>query len=246
MSLKTLPLKNAGSAVPQALAASSTPTFAGMKLSAPGTGAGTAIVRDGSGNLLDLVSHRDAKEFIEPLTDCWSILGLQGSKFRYKGDLVDSFGFIADEVAAINSQWVIYVDGKPYSVPYHFFIPYIVECLKDLKASPVIAQSSTPAEVIAPEVTEADLQAVKVDILTLSRSIDLVRDMHKADHDAIVGLKDRLGSLAKMHKDLTDEVSVLQNQKPETIEFPMPEKPSQLLPVLAILVSTVAIVMHWL
>ena len=244
--LKTLPLKDSGSAVPQALAATSSPTFAGVKLSAPGTGAGTAIVRDGSGNLLDLVSHRDAKEFIEPLQNVWSILDLQGCKFRYKGDLMDSFGFIADEVAAVNSQWVINVDGKPYSVPYHFFIPYIVECLKDLHAASATPKTeSVIVKEVIPEVTKEDLTRIQVDLVTLSHSIDLVRDLHKSDHDAIISLKDKCQSVAKMCAELSDEVAEATTKEPAIVEFSAPEQKS-ILPFIGIVLGIVAIGLHWL
>jgi len=137
---------------PQDLAPASSPTFVDItatgdlsadavlgvtaNLSNPGTGAGTAIVRDVTGNLIELTSSRTMKENIKPLQeeiDINLILGLEGKCFNYIGQDIKCFGFIAEELAVIEPKLVIFKDNKPHAIQYDQFIPIIIEYLKTLQ-----------------------------------------------------------------------------------------------------------------
>ena len=104
---------------------------------------------------------------------------------------------------------------------------------------------------VIPEVTKEDLTKIQIDMVTLSHSIDLVRDLHKTDHDAIISLKDKLQSVVKMTGELSDELSDAMNHIAEAkkmvsvVEVPAPEQKS-ILPLVAVLLSIVAIAIHWL
>jgi uncharacterized coiled-coil protein SlyX len=88
------------------------------------TGGGDAIpvLIDSSGQLGTASSSRRYKTDIKPIESASeSILGLKPVSFRYKvhKDSTPHFGLIAEEVAQVNPDLVIYdPDGEPYSVRY--------------------------------------------------------------------------------------------------------------------------------
>lgn len=118
--------------LPQGLDTTDSPEFAGLTLSGPGSGVGTALVRDGGGVVLDLTSTRESKENIRAMSSCVSLSALMALKpvaYNYKGQDPEedvSFGFIAEDVAAVCPDLVIYKGKKPYSLQYSEFIPLLV------------------------------------------------------------------------------------------------------------------------
>jgi len=109
-----------------------------LTLVMPGTGMGTALVRDGLGVVVELTSSRSFKENIKDLTKSHDvkkiIANLVGRQYNYKTEPnIESFGFIAEEVESICKEVVIYKDGKPHSLNYNAFIPIITEYLKSSK-----------------------------------------------------------------------------------------------------------------
>ena len=77
---------------------------------------------DSTGQLGTVSSSRRYKTNIKPIENgSESILALQPVSFRYKvhNDATPQFGLIAEEVAQVNPDLVIYdLDGKPYTVRY--------------------------------------------------------------------------------------------------------------------------------
>jgi hypothetical protein len=80
------------------------------------------VLIDSAGQLGTASSSRRYKTDIKPMDKASeSILGLKPASFRYKvhKDATPQFGLIAEEVAEINPNLVIYdADGKPYTVRY--------------------------------------------------------------------------------------------------------------------------------
>src|SRR5439155_15095930 len=80
------------------------------------------VLVDSAGQLGTASSSRRYKTDIKPIdkaSEC--ILGLKPVSFRYKvhKDCTPQFGLIAEEVAEVNPDLVIYDrDGKPYTVRY--------------------------------------------------------------------------------------------------------------------------------
>lgn len=117
---------------PQPITSADSPSFAGLTLSAPGSGAGTTVVRTAGGVVLDLTSTRASKQNIRPMAtviDPSVIMSLSPMAYNYVGqDPVEdvSFGFVAEEVAEVCDSLVIYRNGKPYSLQYSEFIPLLV------------------------------------------------------------------------------------------------------------------------
>lgn len=141
----------AAATLPQGLAATDSPTFVGLTLSAPGSGAGTTMVRTAGGVVLDLTSTRATKENIRPMRDVVDpavLMSLEPVAYNYVGqDPVEdvSFGFIAEDVDAVCQPFVIYRDGAPYSLQYSEFIPLIVAGLKEHENRFTDAQSDLSA-----------------------------------------------------------------------------------------------------
>ena len=80
------------------------------------------VVIDSAGQLGTANSSRRYKTDIKPIAEASeSILALKPVSFRYKvhKDATPQFGLIAEEVAEVNPNLVIYdADGKPYTVRY--------------------------------------------------------------------------------------------------------------------------------
>ncbi len=96
-------------------------------------GDGVAVFIDSSGRLGTTVSSRRFKQDIEdigPASD--RILGLRPVKFRYKervarGDDSVQFGLIAEEVAKVFPELVVYdKQGQTETVKYHLLVPLLL------------------------------------------------------------------------------------------------------------------------
>lgn len=119
----------------QPLDTTDSPEFTGLTLSNPGTGAGTALVRDGGGVVLDLTSSIAFKENIRELGDTGLdahdiVMRLKPVSYNYKDqcEIEDvTFGFLAEDVVDVCEDLVIFKAGKPYSLAYHEFIPLLVD-----------------------------------------------------------------------------------------------------------------------
>ena len=103
-------------------------------------------IPSGSGNTLGLsgtqlvtvTSSKDYKENITGLNDSSWIYKLNGKQFNFKGQDPHehkSFGWIAEDVDTLNPDMVVYQDGKPYSLLYAEFLPFIVEEMKKHEAT---------------------------------------------------------------------------------------------------------------
>jgi hypothetical protein len=96
--------------------------IAGIRGITTGNNDAMPVLIDSSGQLGTANSSRRYKTDIKPIDKASeSILSLKPVSFRYKihKDTRPQFGLIAEEVADVNPDLVIYdVDGKPYSVRY--------------------------------------------------------------------------------------------------------------------------------
>jgi hypothetical protein len=99
---------------------------------------GTTLVVDVSGNVRPLLSTRDAKENLRPLSmDPRVLLTLPTYSYNYIGsDAVEdvTHGFIAEEVAEVAPDLVIFKDGKPYSLQHVEFLAPMLELIKAQEA----------------------------------------------------------------------------------------------------------------
>lgn len=99
-------------------------------LGSPATG--ITLVLNSNNELRPLASSELFKENITNLPDSTWIYDLQGKQFHYidsdKTDL--SFGWIAEDVAKINKDIVIFKDEKPYGIKHPEILPFIVEEMK--------------------------------------------------------------------------------------------------------------------
>lgn len=79
-------------------------------------------------------SSRRYKKNITPIVNALSAIEqLQGVTFdRNDGDIINSSGLIAEDVAEILPNLVNFVDGKPDSIYYTRIIAYLVEAIKEL------------------------------------------------------------------------------------------------------------------
>lgn len=92
------------------------------------TGSGTAVVLDGSGNLLRDSSSARYKTNIQPLsTDTAGILELEPREFKYEETGADGVGLIAEEVAKSVPEIVVHDDqGRPDAVQYDRLGVYLI------------------------------------------------------------------------------------------------------------------------
>lgn len=99
---------------------------------------GTTLVVDISGNIRPLTSTRETKENIRPLSmDPRVLLTLPTYSFNYVGSdpLEDiTHGFIAEEVAEVAPDLVIFKDSKPYSLQHIEFLAPMLELMKAQEA----------------------------------------------------------------------------------------------------------------
>jgi hypothetical protein len=96
--------------------------IAGIRGVTTGNNDAVPVVIDSAGQLGTVSSSSRFKTDIKPIEKASeSILSLQPVSFRYKAhkDTTPNFGLIAEEVARVNPDLVIYdADGKPYTVRY--------------------------------------------------------------------------------------------------------------------------------
>ncbi|MFA6066599.1 MAG: tail fiber domain-containing protein [Candidatus Babeliaceae bacterium] len=96
--------------------------------------AGTTVTYDTTTNQLTLLpSTQDLKENVKGLPDSSWIYKLNGKQYNYiNTDPVEnvSFGWLAEDVAKINDDLVIYHENKPYALQHTEFLPFIVEEMK--------------------------------------------------------------------------------------------------------------------
>lgn len=95
---------------------------------------GTTLVVDVTGNVRPLLSTREAKENIRPLAvDPAVLLNLNTYSYNYIGsDATEdvTHGFLAEEVAEVAPDLVIFKDGKPYSLQHVEFLAPMLELIK--------------------------------------------------------------------------------------------------------------------
>jgi hypothetical protein len=113
--------------------------IAGIRGVTTGNNDAVAVVIDSAGQLGTVSSSIRYKTDIKPIEKASeSILALQPVSFRYKAhnDTTPNFGLIAEEVAKVNPDLVIYdADGKPYTVRYDAVNAMLLnEFLKEHKA----------------------------------------------------------------------------------------------------------------
>jgi hypothetical protein len=83
---------------------------------------GAAVLVSTSGQLGDIVSSIKVKENIENISKTkQSILDCRPVSFNYKSDpeKIKCFGMIAEEVAQVFPDLVLYKEGEPYTIKYH-------------------------------------------------------------------------------------------------------------------------------
>jgi trimeric autotransporter adhesin len=100
--------------------------IAGISGVTTGLAGATAVYVDGNGQLGTINSSREVKEDIQPIGSFSErLLALRPVSFKYKQAYEDGrrpveFGLIAEEVAAVFPELVVYgPDGKPQTVSYH-------------------------------------------------------------------------------------------------------------------------------
>lgn len=133
------------------------------------TGTGTALVRTAMGEVVELTSTTRHKENIHSLRETINpsaILALEGKTFNYKKQSKEDicFGFLAEDVAAISKDLVIFdTNNSPYSLQYNEFVPIMLEILKDqqkeidiLKSKDVPEKESVPSVEKSPKWTAGD------------------------------------------------------------------------------------------
>lgn len=137
--------------LPQSIATTSTVTFdtftATTSLVAGGTvnfatlgsGTGTALIRDVSGNILELTSTAASKNDIQSASKVINpkiILSLNSRAYSYKANPgIQCFGYVAEEVAKIEPKLVLFKDKSPYSIQYMNFVPLMIDVLKEHEES---------------------------------------------------------------------------------------------------------------
>lgn len=89
------------------------------------TVSGSPVLVDGNGQLGVAPSSHRFKEEIDDMGEASSgLLSLRPVTFRYKEDAVSNprpveFGLLAEEVADVLPDLVVYEEGRPYTVRYH-------------------------------------------------------------------------------------------------------------------------------
>jgi hypothetical protein len=129
------------------------------------------VLIDSAGQLGTVSSSRRYKTDIEPIDKASeSILALKPVRFRYKvhKDSTPHFGLIAEEVAEVNRDLVIYdADGKPYTVRYDAVNAMLLnEFLKEHKKvqhlEATVAQQQKGMEAVTARLNEQASQIQKV------------------------------------------------------------------------------------
>ena len=113
--------------------------IAGIRDTTTGISDAIPVLIDSAGQLGTMSSSAKFKKEIRPMDKASeAILGLKPVSFRYKvhKDATPQFGLIAEEVAKVNPDLVIYdSDGKPYTVRYDAVNAMLLnEFLKEHKA----------------------------------------------------------------------------------------------------------------
>ncbi len=120
--------------------ASNTRAFVGGIFGAMSLG-GIQVFVNSEGQLGTMTSSRRFKEEIRPMADrSADLMALRPVIFRYTEEVAGDasrpleFGLIAEEVAEINPELVVYdEDGQPYSVRYSALVPMLVNELQQLR-----------------------------------------------------------------------------------------------------------------
>lgn len=127
--------------LPQDLDKNASPIFHGIEVeggitaSGVGKGMGTTVIKTPDGQLLEMTSSAAHKRDIVPadyVLDPKTILSLNPKSYSYKSQPgLQCFGFLAEEVAEIAPELVLFKDEKPYSIQYMNFVPLLVGVLKE-------------------------------------------------------------------------------------------------------------------
>ncbi|QQS44650.1 tail fiber domain-containing protein [Candidatus Roizmanbacteria bacterium] len=115
-------------------------TAPGSKLSIDslGTGTGSPLVIDSSGNVWKDTSSRKYKVNIQPLnTDFSKILDLKPVSYDFKDTGMHTIGYIAEEVDAAGLKDLVVYDtaGQPDGIKYDRMAMYLLEVVKDQQKS---------------------------------------------------------------------------------------------------------------
>lgn len=136
-----------------------------------GKGIGTTVIKTPDGQLLEMTSSAAHKNNIVPanyIIDPKTILSLNPRSYNYKSQPnLQCFGFVAEEVAEIAPELVLFKDDKPYSIQYMSFVPLIVDVLKEheetlKKVSLLLAAKEVVAAAEKKEVVVADIVQLEV------------------------------------------------------------------------------------
>lgn len=98
-----------------------------------GSGTGTPLVIDTSGNILEDSSSLRFKENVVPAElSSDAILRLEPKRYRHKGSTRESIGYLAEELDGLGLKDLVIYDneGRPYSIAYDRIPLYQNETLK--------------------------------------------------------------------------------------------------------------------
>lgn len=119
----------------------------------PTASTGTTLIIDGGNIVRPLTSSRKTKENIKDLPESSWIYDVKWKQYNYIGTNPEedvSFGCIAEELAEINQDLVVYKDGEPFSIQYDEFVPFIVTEMKKIKDNKVTERVEIKTEYKTP------------------------------------------------------------------------------------------------
>lgn len=109
--------------------------ISGIRGIATGVADAIAVLIDSNGQLGTVSSSRRYKENIQHLTLGDEVLKLQPVTFTYKENGTPDFGLIAEEVAQVLPDIVVYKDGEPETVQYHKLPVLLLDALQKQDAT---------------------------------------------------------------------------------------------------------------
>jgi len=102
---------------------------------------GVPVLVNASGQLGTVTSSEKYKKNINNVSSCVvdGLARIRTVEFQYNEELdplgIKQFGFLAEEVAQICPDLVVFKNGKPETIRYHLFIPLLVSAYQELFAS---------------------------------------------------------------------------------------------------------------
>ncbi len=110
---------------------------------------GVPVLVNSDGQLGTITSSKEYKKNIKNIDGAHGLEKMRPVEFEYNEDLdplgLKQYGFLAEEVAAISPDLVVFKEGKPETIRYHLLTPLLVSAYQELFVSQQAQQKKIDA-----------------------------------------------------------------------------------------------------